>query len=231
MPTNRSTLRTMVQRRIGDTSSTTFYSTAFYNDIIDSRVRTWSGVIAQLAPNYYIEMTTVTGVDDADVSDYEFYSFPSNYRSFIKLERRFGTGRGALYQSLRVVNAEDADRYRTSSRTLLALPDSLTNYEQVVSVQDTQFRITPSPVNNGYVYRLYYMRASVDAADDNSNLDIPDEWREVIVLDAAIYVLAQTGDPIVTQLTPLFDKEYAALKSEYRRKLVGIDGIPTLDQM
>lgn len=221
MSITRGDMRTKIQRRIGDTS---FYTTALYNDIIDSRVRTWAGKIALLAPNYYIEHVNFTGVDDADDSDNQYYSFPAGYRSFIRLERRFGSGLGVVYQNVPVVNAEDQDRYHVSSYTLLALPDSLTNYEQTVSVRDTQFRLIPAPVNNNYLYRLVYLRSPVDAAADNTNLDIPDEWQEVIILDCAIYVLSTLGDSTVEGIKQLLTNEYKMLRDEYRRKTMDVKG-------
>lgn len=230
MPITRGDLRTSIQRRIGDTSNS--YGSPFYNDIIDSRTRTWGGKIAQLAPNYYLEHTNYTGRDDASDAAFEFYQFPSNYRTFIQLERQFGTGAGQIFQVLRIVNSEDQDRYKLYDVGLLSLPDSLTNYEQTVSVWDTNFRILPAPVNNSYEYRLKYIRSPVNAAADESNLDIPDEWQEVVILDSAIFILSQLGDASTAQmLQGLLGNEVKMLKDEYRRKSFPVQGLPYLDRM
>lgn len=231
MPITRSDLRTKIQRRIGDTHSTTFYSSAFYNDIIDSRVLSRSGLISRYVPNYYIKHTNYTGVDDATDSTYEFYQFPTDYRTFVKLERQYGTASNRIYQTIRLVNAEEQERYRLANHTLLALPDSLTNFEQCVSVWDNRFRLVPAPVNNSYEYQLKYLRRPVDASADESLLDIPDEWREVIILDCAIYILTQTGDPLADRLRNLLQEELFNLKNEYSRKTMDIEGIPTLEIM
>ena len=230
MSITRGDLRGMVQRRIGD-SSGNFYGSTFYNDIIDSRVSTWAGKVAQLAPNYYLEQTGYDGVDDATDSTYEFYEFPDDYRTFVKLERQFGSGTGVIYQTLRTVNSEDQERYRLHSTGLLALSDSLTNYEQTVAVWDTRFRIVPAPVSNDYTYRLKYLRKPVAASADESLLDIPDEWGEVVVLDCCVFVLSQLGDPVAQGLAELRDREYKLLRDEYRRKTMDTDGMPVMERM
>lgn len=231
MATTRSTIRTRIQRRLGDTNSTPFYATAFYNDIIDSRVQTWAGLVCRLAPNWYLEHTNFTGVDDAADSTNEFYNFPADYRAFVQLERQYGTGSGRVYQPLRIVNAEDQDRWRLYDVGLLSLPDSLTSYEQVVSIWGTQLRIVPAPSNNNYEYRLKYIRRPVALAADESNLDIPDEWMEVIVLDSAIYVMAQRGDPNAALLMELRDREVKMLRDEHRRMNASSTGMPYMDQI
>ena len=71
MPVTRETARARAQRRIGD-SSGNFYGSALYNDIIEQRTITWGGVVARLAPNFYIEHASFTGVDDAADANYEF---------------------------------------------------------------------------------------------------------------------------------------------------------------
>ena len=231
MAISRGTMRTMIQRRIGDTASTSFYATAFYNDVIDSRILSYSGQINKFAPNYYAEQTAYTGVDDAADAAYEFYNFPTNYRAFVRFERRMGSTNRAPYEILRVVNFEDQDKYINSSRQLIALPDTNANYEQVVSVWGNQFRLIPAPVNNSYEYRLIYLRKPVAASDDNSSLDIPDEWGEVIALAAGIFIMTQQGDPLANNLAALLKQELAMLKDEFPRQTMGVDGIPALESM
>lgn len=228
MSITRGSMRSKIQLRIADTS---FYSTTFYNDIIDSRVLTWGGYIARLMPNYYIEQTSYTGRDDATDVNYEFYQVPEAFRAFIKLERQFGTGLGRMYQTLRLVNAEEQERYRLQNITLLALPDSLTNYEQTVSLWDDQFRVVPAPPNNSYIYFMKYIRKPIAASADESLLDIPDEWGEVIILDSAIHILSQIGDPMVSGLMPLLQTEVKMLRDEFRRRIMMTEGIPQLGRL
>ena len=231
MSINRSTMRTMIQRRIADTTATTFYETAFYNDIIDSRTLSRAGMVDRYSPNYYMVQNTITGVDDATDSTNEFYQVPSDFRVFVSLERRYGTGLGTQYLKLRVINPEDQERYRLTSRVLLTLPDSITNYEQVVSLWNNRVRIVPAPVNNGYIYRLRYLRRPIAASADESNLDIPDEWGETVALDCAIFILTRTGDPVADRLKVLRDEEIHLLSQEYRRRIMDVNPFPTMDQM
>ena len=226
-------MRSMCQRRIADTAATSFYSSTLMNDFINGRVRTRSGMIERFNPNYYLEQSTITGVDDADDSSYEFYSVPSNFRHFVSLSRIFGTGTGRLYQPLRCVNAENQERYMLSSRTQLALPDTITNYEQVVSIWKTQIRIIPAPSSNSYSYRFKYLRKPANAVGDSTNLDIPDEWQELIALDVSIFALSTIGEneALVKQLNMLRLEELKNMKDEYRRRSMGFDSIPTLDTM
>src|SRR3990167_9936816 len=214
MSITRSDMRTRVQRRIGD-SSGNFYGTALYNDIIETRAITCGGVIARLRPNYYITHTNYTGVDDAVDSAYEFYRFPTDFRSFIQLERILGSGAGSVYQPLRTVNSEDQDRYRLYNVALLTLPDSITNYEQTVSIWDSRFRVIPAPANNSYEFRLKYIRRPIALSSDETTLDIPDEWIEVVALDCAYFVLSQLGDTeSAAMLRENLDREYKMMRDE-----------------
>lgn len=224
MPVTLSTARTRAQRRIGD-SSGNFYGSALYNDIIEQRTITWAGVIARLCPHFYLEHASFTGVDDAADSAYEFYNFPSNYRAFVQLERVFGSGAGTVYQPIYVVNSEDQDRYKLSDVGYLTLADSITNYEQTVALWGNQFRLIPAPVNNSYEYRLKYLRRPVTLSADESTLDVPDEWVEVIVLDTAYQVLSQLGDrESAAMIRDNMDREVKMLKDEYRRQTMNIEG-------
>ena len=221
----RSDLRTMVQRRIGDTSSTTFYTTAFYNDIIDSRVLNRAVDITRWAPSYYLNHLTVDGVDDATDSTNEFYSVGSNFRTFVQLERRFGTGNSAIYEKVPLVAAEDQDKFQYSANKLaLAQPDSLTYGEHTVSLWDTRIRIIPAPRNNSYIFRLKYLRQPTTLSSDETVVDVPDEWIEIIVLDCVIYVMHQTGDPLANNWEKLRDQELGMVSREYRRRVMWADG-------
>ena len=228
MSITRGNLRTQIQRRLGDTGTSQGYTTAFYNDIIDSRMRTRGGLIARLSPNYYIEHLAITGVDDATDAEFEFYNFAANHRTFVRLERQFGSGNSSVYQTVPVVNAEEQDRYRIGNTTLLLLPDSFTNYELTVSVWDTQLRIVPAPQNNSYEFRLKYLRRPINSTDDSDNLDIPDEWQELIVLDSCVFIQSQLGDPLGQGWKALRDEELNYMTKEYRRRLMDTDGIPPL---
>ena len=231
MPVTLSTARTRAARRIGD-SSQNFYTSALYNDIIEQRCISWAGLIARLCPHFYLEHTSFTGVDDAADANYEFYTFPSNYRTFVQLERQFGSGAGRVYQPLRVINSEDQDRFRLNDVGLLTLSDSLTNYEPTVSVWGNQLRIIPAPVNNSYEYRLKYLRRPVTLSADESTLDVPDEWVELIVLDTAYQVLSQLGDvDSARMLQGNLDREIKMMKDEFRRQSMNIEGGVYLDQM
>lgn len=231
MSLTRSAIRTKVQNRIGDASGN-FYGNTLYNDLIESVTITLGGLCARLAPNYYLTHASYTGVDDATDSTYEQYSFASNHRAFVQLERIFGTGAGVVYQPLRVVSAEDQDRYRLHNISLLALPDSLTNYEQTVAVWGTTFRVIPAPVNNSYEYRLKYLRKPVTLSADESTLDIPDEWAELVVLDVCLRALSMLGDDSTLRLIrELRDQEWKMMRDEYRRRDANTNGAPMLDQM
>lgn len=228
MAITRSTMRTQVRRRLGDEAASPQYSDAFVNDIIDSRVRTRAGIISRFAPNWYLEHTAITGVDDATDSNYEFYNFPANYRAFIKLERQLGSGSSAVYQNVPVVNAEEQDRYRISNRTVLLLPDSFTNYELTVSIWDNQLRIIPAPSDNSYEFRCKYVRRPTNATSDSDNLDIPDVWQEFIQLDCVVFIMGQLGDPLAQNWRSLRDEEYVAMTKEFRRQIMDVDGMPPL---
>lgn len=235
MSTTRGQLRSKVLLRIGDTSSSQFYTTLFLNDLIDERVLTRSGEFARYAPNYYLEHYQFTGRDDSLDSTYEFYAVPSDFRTFVKVERRYGTDPSSIYsliwRSLRIINSEDEDRYRFLARTILTLPDSLTVYEQVVSMWDTKLRILPAPVDNSFVYRLKYLRRPVAAADDNTNIDIPDEWISAIVYDVCRFALTQTGDPLMERFDKLYASEVSIIDKEYRRRQTPTGGFYTLEEM
>ncbi len=235
MSTTRGALRAKVLLRIGDTSSSQFYTTAFLNDLIDERLLTRSGEFARYSPNYYLEHYQFTGRDDALDSTYEFYAVPANFRAFVKVERRYGTNPASVYsliwRSLRTINSEDEDRYRFLARTILTLPDSLTVYEQVVSMWDTKLRILPAPIDNTFIYRLKYLRRPVTATDDNDDLDIPDEWVSAIVYDVARFALTQTGDPLMERFDKLYNSEVSIIDKEYRRRSTPTQGIMTLEEM
>lgn len=228
MSTTREEARSKIQRRIGDIASSTFYTTAFYNDIIDSRVLSIAGILARHMPNYYLEHYAFTGVDDAADSTYEFYSLPTNYKEFVKLERQHGTGNSALFETVPRVNAEEQDRYKVANRLILTLPDSLTNYEMTVSVWDTQVRLIPAPQNNSYEFRLKYLRRPTAATGDSSNLDMPDEYIELLVLESSVYILNQIGNPMAQNFMLLRDQELFRIQKESGRKTLSIDGIPPL---
>ena len=230
MSYTRGTVRTMIQRRIGD-SSGNFYGTTFYDDIIDEKAKTWGVKVATYVPNYYFEHDTITGVDDATDSSNEYYQMPSDFFKFISLERRFGSGSGIVYQSLREINAEDQDRYRLYDIALLTLPDSLTNYEQTVSIWDNRVRILPAPVTNSYVYQLKYVRRPIAASADESLIDLPDEWINCLVIDSAILVLSQLGDNSTVELLERqLQSEFKLVKDSYRRNF-GASGQTTMDRM
>ncbi len=217
MATTRGQLRTKILLRIGDTSSSQFYTTPFLNDLIDERLLTRSGEFARYAPNYYLEHYQFTGRDDALDSTFEFYAVPADFRAFVKVERQYGTNPNSVYaliwRALRTINSEDEDRYRFLARTILTLPDSLTVYEQVCSMWDTKLRILPAPVDNSFVYRLKYLRRPITVSDDNQNLDIPDEWISAIVYDK------------------LYASEVSIIDKEYRRRSTPTGGFYTLEEM
>jgi hypothetical protein len=231
MSIQRSTVKASIKRRIGDIASTAFYADAFYNDIIDSRTKTLAGLVAQLAPNYYLEFTSYTGVTDAIDADHEFYQLPTNFRAFSRLERKYGTGASAVYESVEMVNAEDGDIYAKRVVPVMYLPTSYNTGNRTCSLFGTKLRIYPAPVDTGEVYRLIYMRQPVATSDDNDLLDVPDEWQEVLILDCAVFILAQTNDPTATTIAALLNKEVMTLKAEYRRRSMPTQGIPPLSHM
>lgn len=235
MSITRGTMRTEIRRRIADDGSTSFYSNALINDHIDSRMLTWSTVINRYAPNFYIAHQSYTGVDDALDADYEFYSYPSDFISFIKLERRFGSGNGVVWQRLLEINSEDQDKYRVSGVTLLTLPDSISNLQQTVSNWGSKFRLIPAPSNTSYLYRLKYLRRPTVAASDEAVLDIPDEWAEVIRLAVAIKVLTRSSDeasnPMIAGLKTELNEEVGILMNAHRRKSMNVEGIGPMESM
>lgn len=231
MSITRGNMRSRIQRRIGDTAATTFYSTALYNDIIDARCQSWVEEIKRLTPNYYLAHQNYTGVDDAIDTLYEFYNWPADFGTFVKLERQFGTGQAVVYQEMRKVNPEDQDRYRIGFNLVLLLPDSMQNFQQTVADWGSKFRLIPPPQNNGYLYRLRYLQKYVAATADETVLNIPDEWQELITLDCASFVLQTSGDPISQDYAGRVEKEYALMKRTFRRHSMSIEGIGTMDRM
>lgn len=231
MSITRGDMRTTVGRRLGDTSATTNYSTAHYNDIIDSRTKSLAGQMAKYAPNYYLEHTTYEGVDDAIDSAYEFYQVPNAFRTFIRLWRVYGTGSSRIFQTVPVVNAENQEEYSIARFTILTLPDSTANFEQTVSLWNTKIRIFPAPRNNSYVYRMAYLRQPIVSSADESLLDIPDEWGELLALECAIFIMTQTGDPLMSGLMTLRNAEMKNIKDEYRRRMMDTDTFPALETM
>lgn len=228
----RGSMRTRIRLRMGDTTTTPFYSTTLLNDVIDSRCLARASEISRLAPNFYLAHASYTGADDATDSTYEFYNFPSNFGTFVKLERQFGTGQNTVFQTMRKVNPEDQDRYRIGFNLVLLLPDSMQNFQQTVADWGSQFRLIPPPVNNSYLYRLRYLRQPIASSADESVLDIPREWEEVIALDSAIFCFMTAGDQTNAQgLTGLLSAEIASVHRTYRRHNMSVEGIGTLDQM
>lgn len=229
MSITRSALRTKVQLRLGDTNNV--YGSTLYNDIINAVTSTKSGEIAKYNPNYYLEQDIITGVDDATDSTDEFYLLPSDFRTFVSLERRLGgaTDQGRAYEKLPLVNAEESDRYRLANQSLLMLSDTAINYEQVVSMWGSTIRIVPAPANNDYVYELKYLRKSTDASADETNLDIPDEWAELITLEVAFKVACTVGDPIAqSHIAPQIQMEWRNMRNEYNRRTLGYESMPCL---
>ena len=228
MSITRGDLKSKVQRRIGDTATTTFYATALYNDIIDTSVRTQASLIMRLNPNWYMESTTITGVDDATDVLFEVYDLPSNFRVFVRLERQHGTGTGITYQEVPCVNVEDQDIICASNYTLIAPSDSVVTAPQIVAVWATTLRIRPAPADNNYLYRLVYLRRPIDSTADNDYLDIPDEWQELIILDCAIKIMNTLGDPIAGNVMNDYLREMKFLRDDYRRRSMNIGSVPEI---
>ena len=235
MSITRGTMQTQIRRRIADDGTTEFYSDTFINDIIDAVCITWGTVINRYVPNFYLAHQAYTGVTDALDANYEFYDYPADHVAFVKLERRYGTGTGTVYQTVKQVNEEDQDKYRIAGASLLSLPDSLTNIQQTVSNWGDRFRLIPAPTNSSYLYRLKYLRRPTTSASDEAVLDIPDEWGEVIRLACAIKVLSRSSDaatnPMIQNLREELNQEFGILKESHRRKAMTIEGLGPLEQM
>jgi len=172
-------------------------------------------IIWSLSPDFYTKEETITSV--ANTSD---YSVATDFNGIISVERKYGTGASAVYQSVPILRTEDQS-VLGFVYPLLALPDTLSRRNKTFSLIGTnKYRIEPCPVDTSEVYRVKYIRKPVttDLTVGTEVKDIPDHWAPYIALDVARIVYQRKGDPRYTMIMQSLNDEYTMLRKAARRR-------------
>lgn len=211
MAVTRTQMETKVRRRLADkttrsdgTSITPFYPAADVQAAINDALRERQPTIIGHDKTFYASQTDYIGITDAVGStSNEQYNLPSDFRDFIRLARKDLQ----YYPTVRKVTREELDAcvyrngwlfandYQISERELCAILTGITS-----NARTNRIRILPAPTATSQTYRLYYVRIPTEPSSDSHELDMPDEWAEVVALDTALYLASTVNDEVAARL-------------------------------
>lgn len=221
MPVTRTQMETKVRRRIADkttrrdgTSITPFHPAADVQAAINDSLRERQPQIISQDASFYVTETTYIGVTDAVVStNDEQFNLPSNFKDFIRLCRTDLT----YLPTVKKVTREEADTIYYAKGYLFANDVQLSENEvcavltgMTSNARTNRVRILPAPASTSFTYKLFYTRVPTEPSSDSHELDMPDEWAEVIALDAALYLANTVNAEIAARLEHARDLAVAA---------------------
>jgi hypothetical protein len=195
-------METKVRRRIADkvtrsdgTSITPFHTATDVQAAINDCLRERQPQIHAQDPTWYQSEANYVGVTDAVVStNGEQFALPADFKAFIRLARSDLT----YFPAVKKFERSELDMIYQQNGHLFSGDTQLSENEacavltgMVSNARVNRLRILPAPVATSYTYRLFYQRIPTEPSSDSHDLDMPDEWAEVIALDTALY-LAQT---------------------------------------
>ncbi len=211
-------MTTKVRRRLADKTTRrdgTAITNPFYPDAdiflaVADAIRERQTDIIAADRSWYRQQKTAdyVGITDAIAASgpivaNEQYDLPSDFKDFEKLVRSDLAG----YPVVRKVDHQVQEALRIRGAWLFAgfyavYPENVTpTYETCAVVtgmssnsRKNRLRILPAPAATSYTYRLWYQRQHTEATAGAHELDIPDEWQEVIALDTALYLCATTNE-------------------------------------
>lgn len=228
MAITRSAMQEKVRRRLSDRSTrpdgtsvtTPEHPSADIQTQINDTVRLRQSDILQHDPSFYKTRQTFTGQTDAVVgTSNEQYTLPTSpaFLSWVELRRTDLSN----YPLVPLVPYDEQDSRRFTgffSGFYSANPSALSPATESAALLTTlasnlivqRFRILPAPASTSYTYALWYMRKPVEPSDDAHNLDIPDDWQDLIAIEAALELAESKNEPLADTLRTQRDRALAA---------------------
>lgn len=232
MAVTRTQMETKVRRRIGDkttrsdgTSITPFHPAADVQAAINDCLRERQPLIITQDPTWYQSETNYIGITDAVAStDDEQYTLPTDFRAWIRLARTdlnyLPTVKKVERSELDMIYQQNGHLFagdsQLSENELCAILTGMTSNARV-----NRLRIVPAPASTSYTYRLFYQRIPTEPSSDSHDLDMPDEWAEVIALDAALYLANTVNSETVPGIERQRDLALAARLSDNGDRFAG----------
>lgn len=245
MSVTLTTMTTKVRRRLADKTtrrdgtsiSNPFYPdadiTAAVNDCVRERQ---PDIIAQDKTFYlrtpaadYIGITNAVAASGLIIAN-EQYELPTDFKDFVKLVRSDLPG----YPVVKKVKHDEQEALKISGAWLFygfyaTYPENVTPTHETCAVvsgvtsnaKTNRLRILPAPASTSYTYRLWYQRQPTEVSSGTHEIDIPDEWQEVIALDAALYLVGTTNERVAGLLAQQRDLALANRAKEQGNRDAG----------
>jgi len=223
MPVTRSGMVSKIRLRLQDRSTrrdgtaitTPRFSDTDLNTVINDVIRDRQPLIAEMDKSWYRSTADYTASG-------ETYSLPSGFKQWEELRRSDLSS----YPIVPLIdyNEQDAAKYAYASLWsgfYAVHPENIAPAgSSAALLSTTQFRILPAPTSS-MTYRLFYQRVPTEPTADSSNLDIPDNFQEVISLDAALYLASSVDAEVAGRIERQLALAIDAREREYQGRDAG----------